>query len=235
MTGGKGKFARAVEIATEIGQAERREGEGTVLHSYPDYETYRRVQEEGNKTKLTAQFVNKDHIFFLADHLKERLGHVGFGLCHGVRRGREQKWFRRRLGGGADVIGTEISETASQFPETVQWDFHDTNPDWAGRADFVYSNSWDHAFDPHRAFRAWADALRPGGLMLLDHTAEHEPRSANALDPFGATFEALERTLDEACGGLGARAGMLDRRDGPGYRCRVLVFVRNAEQVAFDG
>ncbi|MCB2135131.1 MAG: methyltransferase domain-containing protein [Rhodobacteraceae bacterium] len=219
-------FAGAVRQAEELGKTEIKMGEGMVQHVYADYETYRRVQEEGNKAKLNAQFVKKSHIFFLADWLAGSGRTVDFGLCHGVRRGKEQGWFRRRLR-GAEIIGTDISETATEFPNTVQWDFHDDNPDWAGRADFVYSNSWDHAFDPTKAFRAWVKCLKPGGVLLLDHTAGHMPRASNALDPFGATEPVLITLLNEACAGYGSVTEVLDRRDAPEYRCRVVVLRRD--------
>ncbi|MDR5652075.1 class I SAM-dependent methyltransferase [Ruixingdingia sedimenti] len=226
MTTKKGIFQAAIAQAEATANAERQEAEGYVLYKYNDYETYRRVQQDGNKAKLGAQYVQKGHVFFLAGYLERELGAVRFGLCHGVRRGKEQGWFRRRLK-GAEVIGTDISETATQFPNTVQWDFHDPNPEWAGRADFVYTNSWDHAFDPERAFNAWVDALRPGGLLLLDHTPGHVPRSASALDPFGATEAALEGMLTRACGARGQVVGWLDRSGDTDYPARVVVFRRN--------
>ena len=223
-----GMFKKAVQAAAELGKTEVEEREGFVLHKYPDYETYRQVQEDGNKAKLSAQFVNKSHIFFLADHLNSTLGKVDFALCHGVRRGKEQLWFGRRLAGAADVIGTDISETATNFPNTVQWDFHAVNPEWSGRADFVYSNSWDHAYDPHKAFAAWFDALRPGGMILLDHTSGHLPKSANALDPFGATEATLARILHEVIGEAGRVLEPLDRSADENYPCRVFICVRNS-------
>ena len=36
-------------------------------HVFDDCQTYRRVQEEGNKAKMGAQFVKETRIFFLAD------------------------------------------------------------------------------------------------------------------------------------------------------------------------
>lgn len=222
-----GMFKKANQAAAELGKTEVQESDGFVLHKYPDYETYRQVQEEGNKAKLNAQFVQKSHIFYLAAYLNASLGKVDFGLCHGVRRGKEQAWFRRKLVGAANVVGTDISETATDFPNTVQWDFHEVNPDWTARADFVYSNSWDHAYDPHKAFAAWFDALRPGGMILLDHTGGHLPKSANALDPFGATEATLTRILKEVVGAAGTVAEPLDRSTDEDYPCRVFVCIKN--------
>ncbi len=227
----KGMFKRAVEQVSGLTTTTVKEGDGFVQHLYDDYETYRKVQEEGNKAKLQAQFVKKGHIFFLAKWMTEArqaagLGAITFGLCHGVRRGKEQMWFRKRLD-GANIIGTDISETAKEFENTVQWDFHDDNPEWEGRADFVYSNSWDHAYDPGKAFHAWAKCLKPGGFILIDHTRGHMPKSSNVLDPFGATRDAVIRILGESCGDLGKVTEVLDRTGEEEYPSTVIVFTRD--------
>lgn len=215
--------------ARALARAVRTEGKGYVLYEYPDYETYRLVQTSGNKAKLHWQSVKESHVVLLADWLARTVGPVRFGLCHGTRRGAEQAWFRQHLPGNPEVIGTEISDTADQFPHTVQWDFHEENPAWTGRADFVYSNSWDHAFAPRRAFEAWFAALRPGGVLLLDHSSRQGPRTANELDPFGITFEGLEALLGETFEGRGALLPALDFREtNPDYKTRVVILRKSA-------
>lgn len=221
----KGMFKRAVEQVESLATTHVKEGDGYIQHLYDDYDTYRRVQEEGNKAKLRAQFVKKAHIFFLADWLQAQGAALDFGLCHGVRRGKEQAWFRKKLD-GATVIGTDISETATQFENSVQWDFHDDNPEWQARANFVYSNSWDHAYDPGKAFLAWARCLKPGGWLLIDHTRGHMPKSSNVLDPFGATRDAVVKIMTETCGDLGRVVEVLDRTADAEYPASVIVFQR---------
>lgn len=224
-----GKFKQAIVDAKARAGDEKIAEDGFVLYQYPDYDTYKEVQVAGNKAKLGAQFVKQSHVKILSDYLKQRLGTVGFGICQGTRRGAEQAWFREELGGSAEVIGTEISDTASQFPNTVQWDFHDINPDWSGRADFVYSNSWDHAFDPAKAFGAWIDALRPGGLMLLDYTKGQSPEAANPLDPFGIALPRLVALIEENFSDHGQLLPGLDtRKTNKEYRAITVVFQKNA-------
>ena len=109
-----------------------------------DYERYRRVQIEGNHRKLGNIWVAEENIAYLADYLRPK--NPRFGICHGTRRGKEQEWFRKYL--QCEVIGTEISDTALQFPDTIQWDFHEVKPEWIGAVDFIYSNSFDHSYDP---------------------------------------------------------------------------------------
>lgn len=223
-----GKFAKANADAESLAGGKLARDEGFALYEYPDYDTYREVQSQGNKAKINAQYVRESHIQLLADIVLKNTQAPDFGLCHGTRRGAEQAWFRKHLGGAAKVTGTEISDTATQFPDTVQWDFHDENPDWLERADFVYSNSWDHAFDPVRAFGSWIKSLKPGGLMLLDHTRGHAPQSASALDPFGISLEKLLAMLSENFGDQGAVQPVFETSDlNPKYAASVVIFRKN--------
>ncbi len=211
--------------AEEKANATRVEKGGLVTHEYPDYETYRDVQVAGNKAKLRMQFVKESHIENLCGYLNDIFSSVDFGLCHGTRRGLEQAWFKAHLSNDPTVIGTEISDTASQFPDTVQFDFHDDNPDWHDKANFVYSNSWDHAFDPEKAFGNWVKSLKPGGVLLLDYTKGQSPDAANALDPFGATLQALQDMLVHSLKGQGQLRETLDwRKTNKEYRSRVVVW-----------
>ncbi|WP_397541303.1 methyltransferase domain-containing protein [Roseovarius salis] len=199
------------------------EGQGFSLFQYPDYATYREIQQEGNRRKQGWQFVPQRHITLCAEFVNASVGPVSFGICHGTRSGAEQAWFAEALG-GARVIGTEISETAHEYPDTVQWDFHDPNPDWEGAADFVYSNSWDHAFEPLRAFSSWLQSLRPGGVMLLDHTDGHFPRNANKLDSFGIKRRRFQRLLDEEFREVAELLEPLDFTEvNPDYPAHVIV------------
>jgi len=95
------------------------------------YDTYRQIQELGNKQLLSIQWVPRPHIFMISERIKADQGAVSFGLCHGSRRGLEQEWFRRKFP-AANVIGTEISDTATTFPNTIKWDFHQVKPEWFG-------------------------------------------------------------------------------------------------------
>lgn len=193
--------------AASIGKVQRDEADGYALVGFEgengfDYDAYRSIQEEGNKAKLHGQWVTRGHIQFLADHITALGVTVRRGACHGTRQGFEQGWFREALP-DADVFGTEISSTAAQFAHTVQWDFHEVNPDWVGALDLVYSNSWDHAYDPDKAVTAWLETLTPGGVLLLDHSRYHLPDRANELDPFGADFDNLTALVARLGAGLG--------------------------------
>jgi hypothetical protein len=154
-----------------------------------DYERYKQIQQEGNLRKIEKIWVIKGNIEFLAKYLIKSIDPISFGICHGTRRGNEQKWFREYL--ACEVIGTEISDSASQFDYTIQWDFHKENPEWIDKADFVYSNSFDHSYDPEACLTTWINSLRIGGLCILEHSNRHAPEGANELDPFGAEIEIM--------------------------------------------
>jgi len=140
------------------------------LH-FRTYDEYRRNQVEGNLSKLGKIWAREANIRYIARELVP--AGARFGLCHGTRRGAEQAWFREALP-GCEVWGTEISPSAEQFAYTVRWDFQDFRAEWEGRADFIYSNSHDHARDPAACLRVWIGQLKPSGVLVLEHTEMHE-------------------------------------------------------------
>jgi hypothetical protein len=170
-------------------------GPGLTLHRYLredgsfDYAAYKRIQTEGNRLKLDQVWVREDNIALLAAYIRSLIPSPEFGICHGTRRGKEQEWFRHYL--GCEVIGTEISGTAELFPHTIQWDFHEVKPEWIKAADFIYSNSFDHSYDPEKCLNAWMRCLKKGGLCILEHSTLHGPEGATELDPFGADITLM--------------------------------------------
>lgn len=148
------------------------------------YESYKKVQILHNKRKIDEVWADDTTLIAIANYLQETDCHVQEGICHGTRRGYEQAKFSELL--DCPVVGTEISDTASQFPDTLQWDFHDQKPEWIGNFSFVYSNSLDQAFDPRKALSSWVGQLKPHGLLFLDYTMAHSPEHASEMDPFGA-------------------------------------------------
>ena len=170
-------------------------GRDIVIHKYLksdgsfDYERYKKIQQEGNKNKIGNIWVIEENIEFLSDYIRKVIGQPKFGLCHGTRRGMEQTWFRKYL--DCEVIGTEISETAKEFPHTIQWDFHETKPEWIDSVDFIYSNSFDHSYDPEKCLNAWMSCVRKDGLCIIEHSNTHGPAGVSELDPFGAELTIM--------------------------------------------
>jgi hypothetical protein len=113
------------------------------LHEYSSYENYVECQTRNNYRKLNNIWVIEDNIKLLSEYVMAKITNPKYGICHGTRRGLEQKWFMRYIH-GCNVIGTEISEAAKLFTNTIQWDFHDVKPEWEKAIDFIYSNAFDH-------------------------------------------------------------------------------------------
>ncbi|MBX2868851.1 MAG: class I SAM-dependent methyltransferase [Acidiferrobacterales bacterium] len=200
------------------------------LHKYEDqngnfdYDKYVEIQTWGNKSKLDFCWVAEQNIRFLAEYIQSQLGEVAKGVCHGTRQGFEQKWFSESL--GIEVIGTEISDTASQFPNTIQWDFHEPHPDLI-KLDFVYSNSFDHSYDPEKSFTSWVNSLRIGGLLFIEHSKLHEEPGATQLDPFGASAEEIIDLARQWCGSGISQGELLDMPAGNR-------FVRHLKAIVFQ-
>jgi hypothetical protein len=223
------EFKRFIEDHSDKIQV-KAEGDGEIgLLAYEtdgkfDYELYKQIQTMGNKFKLDKQWVGEDHIKILADYINDSPLKPKTGLCHGTRQGFEQKWFREHLKGKVNVIGTEISDTATQFEHTIQWDFHDIKPAWERNTGFVYSNSWDHSFDPARAFKAWAKCLVSGGFMMLDHGIGYEPGKVNPLDPFGISRDGLVDFLNTECAEYGQVKEVIEGGKHRRHQIRTVIF-----------
>jgi hypothetical protein len=160
------------------------QAEMVYIHEYAGgYEQYKDVQVHHNKRKIDNVWADDRTLSTIAEHLKAN-GLGKNGICHGARNGYEVEWFRKTLDG--DVIGTDISETATDFPHMHVWDFQEENPEWGGKFDFVYTNSLDQAMKPDTALSAWAKQLTPDGRIYIEHTMAHSARFASEMDPFGA-------------------------------------------------
>ncbi len=159
------------------------------------YEKYKKIQEKGNKQKIDTIFEIEDNIKMLSDYLMKNISDIKFGLCHGTRRGKEQEWFRKYL--KAEVMGTEISETANKFPYTIEWDFHKVKDEWIEKVDFIYSNSLDHSYDPKHCLKQWFRCLRKGGICIINFTTYNMPQHASELDPSGFTKKGLTLLINE--------------------------------------
>ena len=192
-----------------------------------DYEAYQRIQTIANKAKLNWTWVQEVNIGYLCDQLAARGVKINSVLCHGTRNASEQKFFKNKLP-HAEVLGTEISDTASQFPMTIQWDFHETKPEWVGAFDLVFSNSWDHTYAPAKLFTAWLSCIRPGGAIALEWTKSHGGTEADPVDPFRADLAGLRAVLAPHLERLGFSSSEIlhnppDARD---QRCYVIAIRR---------
>ena len=88
------------------------------------YEDYVDEQTKLNKAKLHVVWVLKSNIVDIKSYCDKHKINVQNVICHGTRNGRELYYFNDVFP-NVGVLGTEISDTATQFPNTIQWDFHD--------------------------------------------------------------------------------------------------------------
>lgn len=159
-----------------------------------DYDLYRKIQTLGNKGKIDRVFAQEENIRYLVGKLEALNPNIAFVLCHGTRNAAEQKYFQKYLSKPAVILGTEISDNAHEYPMTIEWDFHETKPEWIGKTDVIYSNSWDHSYDPEKLFRAWLSCLSPGGVMALEWSRQHDS-SPKLLDPLSISIDNLVKLL----------------------------------------
>jgi hypothetical protein len=160
------------------------------IYDYDNYDEYIEAQIRGSKRTSHWVWIKEPEIETAARILREKKKSIEFGICHGVRTGSEQKWFKQYLG-DVEVIGTDIA--AADTPGTLEWDFHDIKPEWEGNVDFIYSNSFDHTCDPQWCLKQWMRCLKPGGYCIL-HWSKGQ-QTSNKRDPFGATLEEYKEFI----------------------------------------
>jgi SAM-dependent methyltransferase len=200
-----------------------RQTEMVYQHAYAGgYQEYRDVQIHHNKRKLDSIWADDTTLSVIADDIRAH-GLGATGICHGARNGFEVAWFRKALSG--EVIGTDISETAEEFPNMHVWDFQDENPDWADSFGFVYTNSLDQAMEPKRALASWSRQLKPGGRIYIEHTMAHSAEGAGEMDPFGAHPMAMPYLFFRWGRGEYQMVDILDIPEKGNMRKRVWVFV----------
>ncbi len=161
------------------------------IHKYKNYSEYVKCQKAANAKKSSNVWANEKNIRFLAEYLKKH--NPQNGICHGTRGGHEQAWFNKHLP-ACGVIGTEIGDASAI--NTVKWDFNKPNKSWHDYFDFIYSNSFDHAFDPAFTLKLWSRQLVAGGLIILEYDRRQEhtgeiSMKANKDDPVSITLEEL--------------------------------------------
>ena len=125
------------------------------IYKYKNYDEYKNTQIFFNKQKIDKVWADENTLKIVCNFLKENIKPEKIkGLCHGSRNGFEQKCFINEIP-SAEVIGTDISETANDYDNSIVHDFHDEKKEWIENFDFVYSNSLDQSYDPEKALNTW--------------------------------------------------------------------------------
>lgn len=156
------------------------------IYQYKNYSEYKKAQVDANIRKLKNVWVEKSTI----DQIKNFKKDATQILCHGVRNGKELEFFQKYYP-SSQIIGTEISHTAKKFKNVVQWDFHNEKEEWKNKFDVVYSNSWDHSYDPTKSLSAWKNQLTNSGHIFLEHGYEVKSNKSKASDPLEIYHEEI--------------------------------------------
>ena len=154
-----------------------------MLYKHKDYDEYYKAQIDLNVKKIDNVWIEQCDIDNISKHINKYIPNAKFGICHGVRNAWEIKQFRKSL--GIEVVGTEISHTASQFDNTIQWDFHKVKNEWVDAVDFIYSNSFDHSHSPEICLDNWMSCIKQEGICYIHWSTDHDTVT-NVADCFSA-------------------------------------------------
>ena len=172
-------------------------GELFKIHKYKNYEEYKDTQIFFNKQKINKVWADENTLKIISNFLKENIKSEKIkGLCHGSRNGFEQKCFINEIP-NAEVIGTDISETANDYDNSIVHDFHDEKKDWIENFDFVYSNSLDQSYDPEKALNTWINQVKKDRYVIIEHSDQHGVISSGKMDPFGVEANFFPYLLTE--------------------------------------
>jgi len=163
---------------------------------YLNYREYIKIQTYFNQKKIERIWAAENILDFIIEDVLNNFPKDEnlIGICHGTRNGYEQNYISDKM--GWSVVGTEISVTATNFPNTLKWDFHQELPLLVNCCNFVYSNSLDHAFDPKAALTTWLEQLVEGGKLYVEMSEKHGPAGASLMDPFGVDSEYFSDLLN---------------------------------------
>ncbi|MDC3090213.1 hypothetical protein OA346_03085 [Candidatus Pelagibacter sp.] len=160
-------------------------GELVKIHKYKNYDEYKETQISFNKKKIEHVWADEKTLEKISDFLIENITtSIIKGICHGSRNGFEQNFFNKKKD-KFYVIGTDISDTAKNYKDSIIHDFHEEKKEWLNNFDFVYSNSLDQSFDPRKALQAWLNQLKKDGFIIIEHTDQHGVIASGKMDPFG--------------------------------------------------
>ena len=95
------------------------------------------------------------------------------------------------------MIGTDISETANDYDNSIVHDFHDEKKEWIENFDFVYSNSLDQSYDPEKALNTWINQVKKDRYVIIEHSDQHGVISSGKMDPFGVEANFFPYLLTE--------------------------------------
>ena len=160
------------------------------IHEFNSYDEYLATERRGSRYRMNRKpNAIAEETGWIVDSFVELRGRFPMNIiCHGARTGEEMRQFCQ-YSPGAIIVGTDVFATD---PDVLEWDFHETKPEWRGAFDLVYSNSLDHSLKPKECLTTWMGQLKPDGILALvwtfAHTLEERPLPYPGGDCFGAAL-----------------------------------------------
>ena len=100
-------------------------GELVKIYKYKNYDEYKETQIYFNKKKIEHVWADEKTLEKISNFLIENINtSIIKGICHGSRNGFEQNFFNKKKD-KFHVIGTDISDTAENYKDSVTHDFHE--------------------------------------------------------------------------------------------------------------
>jgi len=172
-------------------------GELVKIFKYKNYTEYKETQIYFNKQKIDKVWADENTLKIIRDYLELNINSKKIeGLCHGSRNGFEQNFFNKE-NNKFKVLGTDISETALNYENSIVHDFHDEKKEWINNFDFIYSNSLDQSYDPQKALDVWLKQIKKYRFIILEHSDQHGVLSSGKMDPFGVEANFFPYLLTE--------------------------------------
>ena len=153
-----------------------------------NHDEYVNAQINTNKRKLNNIWITDNEIDKIVNYINIHNIVVKHGVCHGVRNGYEVAKFNELLEGS--IFGTEISDTATQFENVIEWDFHKIKDEWVDNFQFIYSNSIDHSYNFELCLDQWMKTLTKDGCCFIEWS-EDIINPHTIADCFGISFNDL--------------------------------------------
>lgn len=136
-----------------------------VMRNSFNYNDYLKNQKKANREKDGIVWSKKEDLKFLCNaFLNRKLQPKTIGICHGAGNGNEIKWLRENLK-QCKIIGTDIVKKDGQ--NIIEHDFNKQNKEWEKKFDFVYSNSFHHAYNLKETILLWTKQLNKNGFIII--------------------------------------------------------------------
>jgi len=165
------------------------------LYEHENYEAYKQAQIAKNEKKINHVWVKEKELVLVSRKIEKYIPDASFGICHGVRNAWEVKKLRQLL--DIEVIGTDIAPSATRFDHTIEWDFHEIKDEWRNKVDFIYSNSFDHSYDPEMCLDRWMKCIKKRKGICFIHWMSTNANKIDAADCFAANLREYQKMFNK--------------------------------------